>query len=158
MRSSGMTRNSAAFRRLPRQRNRESVWLEQGTLSPHQGTGASVWPRHGCQPAIEIEMAEDAAPEHDMGRRSGGRIMRRGSASDLNQREYCEAESLSLKAFENWRAKFKAEPQLRARKLLYRRVGVSKSHPWSSDLSLFDTISWSNGAAGTGGPCAASPA
>ena len=41
--------------------------------------------------------------------------------SDLNQREYCEAHGLSLKAFGNWRAKFKAEPQPRPRKLLYRR-------------------------------------
>jgi hypothetical protein len=30
---------------------------------------------------------------------------------DLNQREYCEVQGLSLKAFGNWRAKFKAEPQ-----------------------------------------------
>ena len=30
--------------------------------------------------------------------------------SDLNQRQYCEAEGLPLKAFGNWRAKFKAEP------------------------------------------------
>ena len=45
--------------------------------------------------------------------------------SDLNQREYCEAEGISLKAFGNWRAKFKAEPQPPARKLLYRRGGLS---------------------------------
>jgi hypothetical protein len=45
--------------------------------------------------------------------------------SDLNQREYCEAQGLSLKAFGNWRAKFKAEPQPPARKLLYRRGGLS---------------------------------
>ena len=45
--------------------------------------------------------------------------------SDLNQREYCEAHGLSLKAFGNWRAKFKAEPQPRPRKLLYRRGGLS---------------------------------
>lgn len=45
--------------------------------------------------------------------------------SDLNQREYCEAERLSLKAFGNWRAKFKLEPQPPARKLLYRRGRVS---------------------------------
>ena len=38
--------------------------------------------------------------------------------SDLNQREYCEAQGLSLKAFGNWRAKFKAEPQQPPRKLL----------------------------------------
>jgi hypothetical protein len=47
--------------------------------------------------------------------------------SDLNQREYCEAQGLSLKAFGNWRAKFKAEPQPPVRKLLYRRGGLS--HP-----------------------------
>jgi hypothetical protein len=45
--------------------------------------------------------------------------------SDLNQREYCEVESISLKAFGNWRAKFKSEPQPPARKLLYRRGGPS---------------------------------
>jgi hypothetical protein len=31
--------------------------------------------------------------------------------SELNQREYCETQAISLKAFGNWRAKFKAEPQ-----------------------------------------------
>jgi len=45
--------------------------------------------------------------------------------SDLNQREYCEAQGLSLKAFGNWRAKFKAEPQPPPRKLLYRRAALS---------------------------------
>ena len=45
--------------------------------------------------------------------------------SDLNQREYCASQSLSLKAFGNWRAKFKAEPEVPARKLLWRRGGVS---------------------------------
>jgi len=45
--------------------------------------------------------------------------------SDLNQREYCEAQSIPLKAFGNWRAKFKAEPQPPERKLLYRRRGLS---------------------------------
>jgi hypothetical protein len=37
------------------------------------------------------------------------------------------AQGLSLKAFGNWRAKFKAEPQPPARKLLYRRSGASHS-------------------------------
>lgn len=57
--------------------------------------------------------------------------------SDLNQREYCEAEGLSLKAFGNWRAKFKAEPQPLQRKLLYRRGGASHSlsHTLSHSLS-----------------------
>ena len=45
--------------------------------------------------------------------------------SDLNQREYCEAQGISLKAFGNWRAKFKAEPEVPLRKLLYRRGGSS---------------------------------
>jgi hypothetical protein len=30
--------------------------------------------------------------------------------SALNQREYCEAHGIPLKAFGNWRAKSKAEP------------------------------------------------
>jgi transposase-like protein len=45
--------------------------------------------------------------------------------SDLNQREYCEAHGLPQKAFENWRQKFRAEPQAPERKLLYRRRGLS---------------------------------
>jgi len=42
--------------------------------------------------------------------------------SNLNQREYCEAHGLVLKRFENWRAKFKDEPEV-PQKLLYRRGG-----------------------------------
>jgi hypothetical protein len=45
--------------------------------------------------------------------------------SDLNQRQYCEAEGIPLKAFGNWRAQFKAEPQPPGRKLLYRRRPLS---------------------------------
>jgi hypothetical protein len=52
---------------------------------------------------------------------------------ELNQREYCEARGVSLKAFGNWRAKFKAEPQPPTRKLLYRRGGLS--HRLSRTLS-----------------------
>jgi Transposase len=57
--------------------------------------------------------------------------------SELNQREYCEVRGISLKAFGNWRAKFKAEPQPPARKLLYRRGGPSHtvSHSLSQSLS-----------------------
>jgi hypothetical protein len=57
--------------------------------------------------------------------------------SALNQREYCEAQGIPLKAFGNWRAKFKAEPQLPVRKLLYRRGGLSHglSHTLSHSLS-----------------------
>jgi hypothetical protein len=57
--------------------------------------------------------------------------------SELNQREYCEAYGIPLKAFGNWRAKFKAEPQLPARQVLYRRGGLSHalSHGLSHGLS-----------------------
>ena len=68
--------------------------------------------------------------------------------SDLNQREYCEAQGLPLKAFGNWRAKFKAEPQLPERKLLYRRGGLSHtlSHSLSHTLShVTYPSSWSEG-------------
>jgi Transposase len=56
--------------------------------------------------------------------------------SELNQREYCEAQGIPLKAFGNWRAKFKAEPQP-ATKLLYRRRCLSHtlSHRLSHSLS-----------------------
>ena len=53
--------------------------------------------------------------------------------SDLNQRQYCEAEDIPLKAFGNWRAIFKAEPQPPERKLLWRRPGLSP--PVSPQLS-----------------------
>ena len=53
--------------------------------------------------------------------------------SALNQREYCELHGLPLKRFGNWRAKFKAEPQPPAPKLLYRRGGLS--HTLSPSLS-----------------------
>jgi hypothetical protein len=53
--------------------------------------------------------------------------------SALNQREYCEAHGIPLKAFGNWRAKIKAEPQPPIRKLLYRRRGLS--HTLSHSLS-----------------------
>jgi hypothetical protein len=45
--------------------------------------------------------------------------------SDLNQRQYCEAEGIPLEAFGNWRVQFKAEPQPPERKLLYRRRPLS---------------------------------
>jgi hypothetical protein len=56
---------------------------------------------------------------------------------DLNQRQYCEVHGLPQKAFENWRQKFRAEPQPPVRKLLYRRGGLSHtlSHSLSHPLS-----------------------
>src|SRR5258708_26605856 len=62
--------------------------------------------------------------------------------SELNQREYCEAYGIPLKAFGNGRAKFKAEPQTPARKVLYRRGRLSHtlshglSHGLSHDLPI----------------------
>src|ERR1700681_3037510 len=57
--------------------------------------------------------------------------------SELNQREYCEAQGIPLKAFGNWRAKFKAEPQPPSPKLLYRRRNLSHTlgHSLSHRLS-----------------------
>ncbi len=57
--------------------------------------------------------------------------------SELNQREYCEVQGIPLKAFGNWRAKFKAEPQPLERKLLYRRGDLSHTlnHSLSHRLS-----------------------
>ena len=56
--------------------------------------------------------------------------------SDLNQREYCEAQGLSLKAFGNWRAKFTVEPEAPGRKLLWRRGGGSHTLSHSRSHTL----------------------
>ena len=64
--------------------------------------------------------------------------------SDLNQRQYCEAECIPLKAFGNWRAVFMAEPQPTERKLLYRRRGVG--HTLSHSLSHTVSHSVNHGA------------
>src|SRR5258708_5162657 len=56
--------------------------------------------------------------------------------SELNQREYCEAYGVPLKAVGNWRGKFKTEPQTPARKVLYRRRSLSLSHGLSHDLPI----------------------
>ena len=56
--------------------------------------------------------------------------------SALNQREYCEEHRIPLKAFGNWRAKFKAELQPPVRKLLYRRRGLSHTLSHSVSHSL----------------------
>jgi hypothetical protein len=81
----------------------------------------------------EDEMAE----EHRAWMRQGEAFWRAHheawKRSDLNQREYCAAQGIPLKAFGNWRAKFKAEPQPAERKLLYRRHGLS--HTLSHSLS-----------------------
>lgn len=59
------------------------------------------------------------------------------AASNLNQREYCEAHGLPLKRFENWRAIFRHEVPASARRLLYRRGGRSghmSSHMSDGDI------------------------
>lgn len=58
--------------------------------------------------------------------------------SDLNQRQYCELHGLPQKAFENWRQRFRVEPQPPARKLLYRRDALSHrlSHTASHSLGI----------------------
>ena len=63
----------------------------------------------------------DRRSSNEIGR--GCAIARREAwqQSALNQREYCEAHGIPLKAFTNWWARFKAEPQLPEPKLLYRR-------------------------------------
>ena len=71
------------------------------------------------------EMADDNRPHERYGEAFWRVHHEAWRRSELNQREYCEAHGIPLKAFGNWRAKFKAEPQLQARKLLYRRGGRS---------------------------------
>lgn len=58
---------------------------------------------------------------------------------DLNEREYCEVQCLSLKAFGNWRAKFMAEPEAPVRKLLWRRGGASHTPSHSQSHTLGHT-------------------
>ncbi len=78
-------------------------------------------------------MADNAAPQARYGEAFWRAHHEAWQRSDLNQRQYCQAQGLSLKAFGNWRTKFKAEPQPPAGKLLYRRGGVS--HTLSHSLS-----------------------
>jgi Transposase len=61
--------------------------------------------------------------------------------SDLNQRQYCAAQGIALKAFGNWRARFKAEPKLAERRLLYRRGGLSHTLSHTLSHSLSHTLS-----------------
>jgi hypothetical protein len=61
--------------------------------------------------------------------------------SDLNQRQYCEAQGIPLKAFGNWRSVFKAEPQPTERKLLYRRRGLSHTLSHRLNRPLSHTLS-----------------
>ena len=76
----------------------------------------------------EGEIRTRTSPVRVKVRPSGGHTIEACRRSELNQREYCEAQGISLKAFGSWRAKFKAdEPQPPARKLLYRGRGLSNA-------------------------------
>jgi transposase len=89
----------------------------------------------------ENEMADEHRPCQRYGEAFWRAHHEAWKRSDLNQRQYCEAQGIPLKAFGNWRARFKAEPQPAVRKLLYRRGGLSHtlrhslSHPFSHPLS-----------------------
>lgn len=82
-------------------------------------------------------MTDDHAPRPRYGEAFWRTHHEAWKRSDLNQREYCQSQGLSLKAFGNWRAKFKTEPERPGRKLLYRRGRVSHmlSHTLSHSLS-----------------------
>jgi hypothetical protein len=89
-------------------------------------------------------MAEDPAPWARYGETFWRAHHEAWKRSDLNQREYCEAQGLSLKAFGNGRAKFKArvtaagaQAALPARCRKSQPWSHRKSQPWSRDLSLF---------------------
>jgi hypothetical protein len=78
-------------------------------------------------------MADGPAPRRRYGEAFWRAHHEAWKRSDLNQREYCESQGIPLKAFGNWRAKFKAEPQPPTPKLLYRRgashtLGHTSSH------------------------------
>jgi hypothetical protein len=85
-------------------------------------------------------MSDGAAPRRRYGEAFWRAHHESWKRSDLNQREYCESQGIPLKAFGNWRAKFKAEPQPPAPKLLYRRgashrLSHTPSHTLSHSLS-----------------------
>ena len=86
-------------------------------------------------------MADNPAPRARYGEAFWRAHHEAWKRSDLNQREYCEAQGIPLKAFGNWRAKFKAEPQPAPRRLLYRRGGVSHSLSHTPSHSLNHTLS-----------------
>ena len=92
---------------------------QKASFSPH----AQQRPSRGD---IGVDVVLMASP-------SGERITKRDVVATESAR-VSRGSGMPLKAFGNWRAKFKAEPQPPVRKLLYRRGGLShrlKSHPKS---------------------------
>ena len=110
--------------------------LFEGLMS---GSSKNVFDMRYSIPSLFCQ--ESRAGEHRPRQRYGEAFWRAHheawERSDLNQREYCEAQGIPLKAFGNWRTKFQAEPQPPQRKLLYRRRGLSNtiSHSLSHALS-----------------------
>jgi transposase-like protein len=118
------------------------------TGNPHRDSKRPLFARLFCACQTRSVLTGLFASEEEQMAAGGSSRERYGEAfwrahheawrqSDLNQREYCEAHGLSLKAFGNWRAKFKAEPQPLPRKLLYRRGVLSHrvSHTLGHSLS-----------------------
>src|SRR5258705_6395172 len=121
--------------------NREACFNDQGrSKRPFLTLLFHSWRTRSVLPSFEDE--ENEMVDENRSRVRYGETFWRAHheawrRSDLNQREYCEAQGVPLKAFGNWRAKFKAEPQPPTRKLLYRRRGLSHtlSHSLSHPLS-----------------------
>src|SRR3984893_16598906 len=123
--------------------NRENILKEQGFFRKYQGIPncsvsisrerpflTHVWLGRGRElfsPANlqvrRMEMSNEIGSRVRYGEAFSRAHHKAWQQSALNQREYCEAYGIPLKAFGNWRAKFKTEPQPSVRQLLYRRRG-----------------------------------
>jgi len=116
------------FTKFPTQINRE-IFEEQGNFRQEQGNLVSVRKRPFSHTLVWLAVAAICSHrkifrwknEMSSVRERYGEAFWRAHheawvQSELNQREYCEAYGIPLKAFGNWRAKFKAEPQLPAQK------------------------------------------
>src|SRR5260221_14622808 len=130
--------------KFPAQRSREffcpSREFSRGSREFH-GPQVSVHCLHACFAPAErdlFSLAFFAGEEEQMadGERSRERY---GEAfwrahheawrqSDLNQREYCEAQGLPLKAFGNWRGEFKGVPLRAVSELLSTRARGYHDH------------------------------
>ena len=112
---------------------RRALCLSQKRTAAHDRRSPRQPPRRA--PAMELAANERQRLSHVQAMDAYG-IQGQRITSELNQRKYCEACGIPLNAFGNWRAKFKAEPQSPARKVLYRRGSISHalSHGLNHDL------------------------
>ena len=101
---------------------RRALCLSQKRTAAHDRRSPRQPPRRA--PAMELAANERQRLSHVQAMDAYG-IQGQRITSELNQRKYCEACGIPLNAFGNWRAKFKAEPQSPARKVLYRRGSIS---------------------------------